>query len=197
VVDARGDAVVGARVAIDHVPTWLLVGSNREPGTGTGAGRFAVTDPRGHFSLREVPEGSVALEAYAPGVGRARSASVTVVAGRTTDGVHLAIARAGDGPDGGEPVAASGGVAVTLGETAAKTGAAEEVVLVSVVEGSEAERAGLAPGDVVLVVDGAPAQNMEEARSRLTGPVADDVLVVVRRGDRTLTLRVAREAVRR
>ncbi len=197
VVDARGDAVTGARVAIDHVPTWLLVGANREMGTGTGAGRFAITDPKGHFSLHEVPEGSVTLEAYAPGVGRARSVAVTVVSGRTTDGVHLAIARTGDAPDGGEPVGASGGVAVTLGESGGEPGAPAEVVLVSVVEGSEAELAGLAPGDVVLAVDGTPTHIMDDARSRLNGPVADDVLVVVRRGDRTLTLRVAREAVRR
>ena len=84
-------------------------------------------------------------------------------------------------------------MAVTLGET----GAPVDVVIVSVVEGSEAERAGLAPGDVVTSVDGASVASMQQARDKLAGPVADDVLVGVRRGDEELTLRVTREAVRR
>jgi S1-C subfamily serine protease len=70
-------------------------------------------------------------------------------------------------------------------------------VVASVAEGSEAERAGLAPGDVVLAVDGAPVHTMEEARAKMSGPLADDVVVQVRRGDRALALRVTREAVRR
>jgi C-terminal processing protease CtpA/Prc len=82
---------------------------------------------------------------------------------------------------------------VTLGVTSVPP----EVVLVSVVDGSEAERAGLAPGDVLLAVDGAPVQTMEDARARLNGPIANDVLVAVRRNGTTLSLRVAREAIRR
>jgi hypothetical protein len=38
---------------------------------------------------------------------------------------------------------------------------------------------------------------MKEARAKLEGPVADDVLLSVRRGGQTLTLRVTREPVRR
>jgi S1-C subfamily serine protease len=118
---------------------------------------------------------------------------VKVVSARTTVNVHITLTR-----DTGEDAtskgpAASGSVAVTLGET----GEPVDVVVVSVVPGSEAERAGLAPGDVVTAVDGAAVHTMEEARSRLSGPVADDVLVGVTRGDRPLTLRVTREAVRR
>jgi C-terminal processing protease CtpA/Prc len=84
-------------------------------------------------------------------------------------------------------------VAVTLGETGAPTA----VVVVSVVEASEAERAGIVPGDVLLEVDGARVTGMQEARAKLSGPIAADVVVAVQRGDRRLTLRVAREAVRR
>jgi S1-C subfamily serine protease len=181
------------------VPAWLPVAASGAPGgaTGDGAG-FAVTDARGHFSLHEVAEGEVVLEAYSPGVGRARSEVVTVTAGRTTDGVHLVVgprpddvAESGAGPVSGG--VASGGVAVTLGETRAPT----EVVVVSVVDGSEAEHAGLAPGDVVTAVDGAAVKTMEEARARLNGPIANDVLVAVSRGERAFALRVPREAVRR
>jgi Carboxypeptidase regulatory-like domain/PDZ domain len=188
VVDAHGAPVAGARVSTGHVPTWLLVGADRQ-----GAG-FAVTDAQGRFSLHQVAEGSVALEAYAPGVGRARSGEVAVASGRVTDGIHLVVTpNADDGPDASDPGAASGGIAVTLGETSAPP----EVVIVSVVDGSEAERAGVASGDVLLGVDGAPVQTMQDARARLSGPIANDVLLAIRRGDSALTLRVAREAVRR
>jgi protocatechuate 3,4-dioxygenase beta subunit len=185
VVDERGEPVAGARVARDQVPTWLLVGATPEG--------VAVTDAKGHFTLNDLPEGALAIEAYSPELGRARLDDVSVTAGRTTEDVRLVFAA----PDGGEPAArapsASGGVAVTLGETSAPV----EVVVVTVVEGSEAERAGVLPGDVVVAVDGNAVSTIEEARARLSGPIADDVVVAVRRGEAPLTLRVPREAVRR
>jgi hypothetical protein len=185
VVDGHDDPIAGARVARDHVPTWLIVGANPEG--------MALTDARGRFSLPELPEGTVSLEAYAPDVGHARVDGVKVVAGRTTVRVRIVLTRdAGDGPTSRGP-SARGGVAVTLGET----GEPVEVVVVSVVEGSEAERAGLVAGDVLLSIDGADVHAMEEARAKLAGAVADDVLLGVRRGENALTLRVTREAVRR
>ena len=116
---------------------------------------------------------------------------VKVVAGRTTGDVRVAIAPGNEAP--APELAASGGVAVTLGETGAPT----EVMVVSVVEQSEAERAGVVPGDVLLSVDGVRVGGMVEARAKLSGPIAEDVVVAVRRADRTLTMRVAREAIRR
>jgi uncharacterized GH25 family protein len=185
VVDPRGNPVAGARVAKDHVPTWLVVGANPEG--------IALTDSKGRFSLKELPEGVLTLEAYAPDVGRARVDGVKVVSGRTTVRLRITLARDEGTDTASHGPAASGSVAVTLGETEEPV----EVVVMSVVPGSEAERAGLAPGDVVATVDGAAVSSMEEARAKLSGPVADDVLVGVRRGDRPLTLRVTREAVRR
>jgi protocatechuate 3,4-dioxygenase beta subunit len=186
VLDADGKPIAGARVARDHVPTWLLVGSSPD--------EVAVTDARGRFVLHQLPEGSLTLEAYSPEVGRAHVDGVKVVAGRVSSGVHIVVGRSGAIGEAGAPSpAASGGVAVTLGET----GAPVEVVIVSVVEGSEAERSGLAPGDVLMTVDGEQAGSMEHARARLSGPVADDVVVTIRRGDQTRTMRVAREVVRR
>jgi protocatechuate 3,4-dioxygenase beta subunit len=184
VVDARGDPIAGARVAKDGVPTYLPVGV-------TPAG-MAVTDGKGRFRLGGLAEGVITLEAYAADVGRARRSGVKVSAGRTTDGVKLVITREGTAK---EPLA-TGGVAVTLGETAAGL-EGPEVVIVAVAEGSEAERGGLAVGDVLVEVGGAKVASIEDARARLSGPVHDDALVKVRRGDRILALRVAREAVRR
>jgi len=185
VVDEHGQPVAGARVAKDHVPTWLVVGANPEG--------IALTDAKGRFTLKELPEGMLTLEAYAPDVGRARAEGVKVVSARTTVNVRITLTRDTGEDAASKGPAASGSVAVTLGETDEPV----EVVVVSVVPGSEAERAGLTPGDVVTAVDGAAVNTMEEARAKLSGPVADDVLVGVRRGDRPLTLRVTREAVRR
>ena len=185
VVDARGDPIAGVRIARDHVPTWLALGPT-PPG-------IAVTDSSGRFTLRELPEGMLTLEAYAPDVGRAHLPGVKVVSGRTTVRVRITLVAGADDTAASSEPAASGNVAVTLGETAAPV----EVAVVSVTEGSEAERAGLLPGDVLVSVDGVAVATMAEARGKLAGPVADDVVLVVRRADQTLTLRAAREAVRR
>jgi hypothetical protein len=185
VFDAQGRGVAGARVAMDHVPTWLVTGTPARPADG-----FVVTDRSGHFRLGELPEGAIALEAYAPEAGRGRAEGVQVVSGRTASRVRIDLASTeGAGPD----TASSGSVAVTLGET----GAPVEVQIVSVVGGSEAERAGLAPGDVLVAVDGAPVASMLEARQKMSGPIADDVVLEVRRAGEARVLRVAREAVRR
>jgi S1-C subfamily serine protease len=151
----------------------------------------ASTDAKGRFVLRELPEGTVALEAYAPDRGRARVDGIRVTSGRTTSRARIAFGAAA-GHAAPEP-AAPGSVAVTLGETGDPT----EVVVVSLVEGSEAERSGLAPGDVLVAVDGTAVSTMEDARAKLSGPLAADVVLRVRRGDQTLSLRVGREAVRR
>jgi hypothetical protein len=183
--DANGNPVAGARVAKDQVPTWLVVGATPDG--------MAVTDAKGRFTLKQLPAGTVFLEAYAPDVGRAKTEGIQVVSGRTTSRVQITLAKDADADPASKGPAASGSVAVTLGETAEPV----EVVVVSVVEGSEAERAGLAPGDVVATVDGAAVHSMREARAKLSGPVADDVLVGVDRGGKAVMLRVTREAVRR
>jgi PDZ domain/Carboxypeptidase regulatory-like domain len=185
VVDAQGVPVAGARVAPDHAPTWLLVGSSPE--------QVAVTDGKGRFTLGELPEGAVTLEAYAPDLGRAVAPGVRVVSERTTRDVHMIISPgAAEGP-AADPAPTGGSVAITLGETGEPT----EIVVVSVVEGSQAERAGVAPGDVLLAVDSSRVSTMEQARAKLSGPMADDVLLTARRRERVLTLRVGRDAVRR
>lgn len=185
VVDSKGDPVPGARVAKDAVPTYV-------PAVGLAPG-MAIADPKGRFRLGELPEGSLVLEAYAPDVGRARVTGVRVLSGRTMDGVKIVLARSE--PPATEPLT-TGGVAVTLGETAAGLEAAE-VVIVAVAEGGEAERAGLHPNDLVLEVGGVRVKSITDARAKLSGPVHDDVVVKVKRGERVIVLRIPREQVRR
>ena len=184
VVDGRGDPVPFARVARDQVPTYLAVGA-------TPAG-IVVTDAHGRFRLGELPEGSLTIEAYLPDLGRASADGVRTVAGRTTDGVKLVLG-GGSGERSADP-GASGGVAVTLGES---DGEPPAVVLVAVAERSEAERAGLLAGDEVLAVDGRAVHTIAEARARLSGPLSDDVVVLIRRGEREESVGVPREPVRR
>jgi hypothetical protein len=184
VVDARGSPVAGARVGKDRVPTYLPVGSR--------SASFAVTDARGRFRLGGLEEGVVTLEAYSPDVGRGRLGSVRVRTGSATSSVTLRLS-SDEGGQASEP-ASAGGVAVTLGDLA---GEPPEVVVVAVADGSEAERAGLATGDVLLAVDGARVQSIAEARTRLSGPLGDDVVVLRRRGNVTEAIRIPRERVHR
>ena len=181
VVDGRGDPVAGARVSKDQVPVYLAA-TKAPPGV-------AITDGKGHFHLGELPDGILVLEAYGPDVGRAR-AEVRVSAGGRPADVRMIL---GASSEGGSTPHAAGSVAVTLGEVSA----AREVVIVAVADGSEAERAGVLAGDVLLRVDDVPVHGIEEARARLSGPLGDDVVLELRRAAGVRSLRVAREPVRR
>jgi hypothetical protein len=181
VVDEAGKLVSGARVAKDVVSTYLAAGA-------LPAG-VVTTTRDGHFTLGQLPAGDVTLEALAPDVGRG-SISVHLDGGRTTRDVKIVIAH---GEDDSARERAAGGVAVTLGETSEP----REVVLVAVAESSEAERAGLVPNDVVLEVDGQAVTTMKEARQHLSGPLSDEAVLKIRRGENTLVFRVPREAVRK
>jgi len=182
VLDARGQPIPLARIAKDAVPVVLATGAP-PPGV-------AETDARGRFRLTELPDGLITLEAYAAGRGHVR-ASVRTYAGRTTKDVRLTLVADAKGSD--PDTRGAGGVAITLGEMSAS----REVGIASVVEGSAAERAGLEPGDILLEVSGVEVHTIAEARARLTGPLGDDVVIKLRRGNRVESRRVGREEVRK
>jgi S1-C subfamily serine protease len=183
VVDARGDPVAGARVARGSIPAYLPAGKLPP--------EVVLTNRRGEFKLEEVPPGDVILEAYATDVGRGRSVGVHVDSGRTTDRVRISLAAA----EGDAPVEAvlGAGVAVVLDDRAGGTG----VRIASVASGSEAERAGLLPGDRLLTVDGQRVTSAKEARARLSGPAAEDMVIELLRGQERQKLRLVRERVQR
>jgi len=96
------------------------------------------------------------------------------------------------------PVAASsdtdlapGGVAVTLGEAEGR------VFVAAVAPGSEAERAGILEGDEIASVDGAPVTTIAAARSRLSGPLGADVIVIIHRKGSERSIRVVREPTKK
>lgn len=200
VVDEEDEPIVGARVARDAVPSYLPLGV-LPPG-------IAVTDRNGYFVLRGLPEGNVTLEAYTADRGRAIAEEVPVRADRTTSGVKIVLP-APDEEQAKEP-RGSGSVAITLGER--EEGGRKAIVIVMVAPGSEAEIAGLEPGDRVLEVNLLRARSIEGVRRALTGPLTEDVLVSVLRAPEaptrgvkveiaptpeTLLFRVRRERVRR
>ncbi|MCC6902382.1 MAG: carboxypeptidase regulatory-like domain-containing protein [Polyangiaceae bacterium] len=183
VLDAAGKPVRGARVAAGVVPAYLPAG--------TLPSGMATSDAKGRFKLSGVAPGKVDVEAYAPDIGRGIAANVVVQSGRDVTGVTLRLTHAA----GDDDPTVSGSVAITLGERG--SGDELDVVIVHVADASEAERAGLAVGDVVLAVDGHDVVDMRDARARLSGPVKTDVVVEVDRGGGSVKLRVSREQVRR
>jgi len=182
VLDERGDPVAGARVAIGRAPSYLPAGALPRG--------VAVTDSNGAFSLQGLPSGGTTIDVFSPDRGRG-SARVEVHSNRTQSGVRITLKPSGSEQDPFAP----GGVAITLGERG--SGDSLEVVVVSVAENSEAERAGLLPGDVITAVSDARPASMHDARSRLSGALHSDVVVQVARNGQAQRFVVLREAVRK
>jgi hypothetical protein len=182
VVDAHGSPVAGARVAEGIVPAYLPAGP-------LPSGMTAV-DSQGRFRLSGLEPGQHDLEAYAAGVGRGRI-EVEATAGRPTEGVRIVL-----GAEPGESLPSAGAtVAVTLGDRGGSGG--RTVVVVQVAEGSDAQRSGVQVGDELAAIDGVAPRSLEDARARLSGHARTDVLVELKRGEGSITLRLLREAVRR
>jgi protocatechuate 3,4-dioxygenase beta subunit len=179
VVDSSGTPVAGARVGLGVVDTVVPVAV-------LSASASVLTRADGTFLLEHAPPGKVAVEAYSAATGRGR-VTVVVDAGRTTSDVTIRLQPSAEA----EPTA-TGGVAITLGAPQSGGGA----VVVQVAPGSEAEHAGLVRGDVIELIDRAPASSVGDARQKLAGPEGSDVVIAVRRETGKVTLRVRRERVR-
>ncbi|HEY6557239.1 MAG TPA: carboxypeptidase regulatory-like domain-containing protein [Polyangiaceae bacterium] len=182
VVDPEGRPVAGARVAVGVAPAYLPVGA-------LPAG-VAISDANGAFTLRGTRAGNLEIEAYSADFGRG-SVTVQAESGRATKDVEIRL----PGERAADDSAAAGGVALTLGERGDEPSV--EVVIVQVSPGSEAERAGVTPGDVLVSIDGHAVRDMKEARTRLGGPVSSDVVLSIQRGGQLVKRRVSRESVRR
>ena len=69
------------------------------------------------------------------------------------------------------------------------------LVVVSPIDGSPAFRAGVEPGDVIKKIDGAETDGLEwdDAVARIQGPAGSEVVLVLQRRDKELTIRIKRE----
>ncbi|MEN9579565.1 MAG: hypothetical protein RJA70_2574 [Pseudomonadota bacterium] len=179
VVDADERAVAGARVGLEFLPAFLPRGRLPEGTVQTG--------PDGSFRLHGVAPGKHRLQVFAASKGRGVH-SFEVEGGDELEDVRVQL----DGTaDGDELDVTGGGVAVTLGERDSREGT--RVVVVQIAEGSEAERAGLKRGDLLVTIDGARPDNMRDARARLNGQPGVDLVLEITRGGRQLSFRVRRE----
>jgi carboxyl-terminal processing protease len=69
------------------------------------------------------------------------------------------------------------------------------LVIVSPMDGTPAARAGVEPGDIIRKIDGADADDLEfeDAVARIQGPAGSEVVLVLERRGRELTVRIRRE----
>lgn len=75
---------------------------------------------------------------------------------------------------------------------------ARRILIVSVLPGMPADKAGVLAGDIILAIDGESTVNMasEEAQQRLRGPVGSKVVLKIQRGKKQLTVEVGRDTIR-
>jgi C-terminal processing protease CtpA/Prc len=150
-----------------------------------------VSDQDGHFLLSGVHPGTATITAFSSVAGRGNVRAVEVNSGRTARGVRIQLVPQGADPDAS---LAPGNVAIGLGERGNAPNL--EVVVVSVAESSEAERAGVEAGDVIGALDGVRPTSMIDARARLSGQPGSDIVLELSRASVVLRLRVLREAIR-
>lgn len=183
VFDAEGNPVRGARVSAGIAQSYLPAGALPTD--------VAVTDDDGRFTLTHVAPGRRTLEAFSVISGRGSVSGVEVTSGRVTDRVRIEL----DPPNDEAAALGEGNVAITLGE--GRVDGRLAIVVVAVAAGSEAERAGVAAGDVLENIDGVAPGSLKSARRKLSGRQGSDVLLELIRGGERVVLRVTREAVRR
>ena len=185
VVDEEGEPIVGARVAVGRVPTYLPLGP-LPPG-------IAATDRDGVFRLANAPEGVQPVEVYKVGFGRG-VAEVDVRARDETREITIELV---EDPDVDVTrIDSRGSLGVTLGEEV--VGGARTVIFEHVPLGGEAQRTGILAGDRYLALDGVPIRSLEQARRLLNGPLGQDVVITLGRDpDLRWRVRVSREKLRR
>jgi membrane-associated protease RseP (regulator of RpoE activity) len=152
------------------------------------------TDAKGRFALSNLPPGKTELEAYKVGYGREAALDVAIRVGETTANVRIELRQDLDVEV--TKINARGSLAVTLSET---VHAKRRVVIFEHVPlGGEAQRAGILAGDRFISFNGTPIRSIEHARRWLNGPLSEDFVVELERGEELRwRVRVRRERVRR
>jgi len=167
VVDALGHVVARARVRAGE--------------------RATRTDAQGRFALDGLPAGHLDLVASHPAAGTSDPEDVRILTGRETPGVVLHLPRRFDADSAAALEGRRRGVAIEVGW---EHGAP---VVERVIAESQAERAGLQPGDVLIAIDGAVPDSADEARRLLRGAPSLGAIIEMQRGEREATLFVPRE----
>ncbi|MBK8169070.1 MAG: carboxypeptidase regulatory-like domain-containing protein [Sandaracinaceae bacterium] len=173
VVDRYGELVSGADVVVGEPLDWS---------------RAVRTDPHGHFIVPGVPAGDAILYARHPAAGTTESATrVRVFAAEESPGTVLRLPERFDPSRAVVEDAPRASIAAVLRDTP------DGVTVRSVRRGSRAEAAGLRAGDTITSVDEVDVQRSRDATTRLRGTEGEDVVVDVKRGERSVRLVIARE----
>lgn len=166
-VDPRGVGVPGAAVRLDT--GWF--------------GDAAVTDAKGRFELRNVARGRRSLNVSHPDFDTRILSGISVFPEQTADvRVELTPRR------GKRPGLRLSGVGVVLSNRAGK------LTVVKLIEGSPAEVAGLAAGDVILEIDGR-SMGFQQAVEAIRGLIGTPVRLRLQRGDKVFDTDVIRDEV--
>jgi len=194
---AQGTALISPAPGAVEVVEVLIVGlarvrgrvvdaNSREPLSGVSvffegavpSSRMAITGADGQFSLESVEPGEYTLVTAGGMYRESASRPVTLAEGQALD--------VGELPVRLRPL--------TPGTLGAELLPLEDgqVVIVDVMPGSPAEKAGLLEGDVLVSVDGAPVTGTKEAMLRLNGAPSTSVVLTVRREGTEQSISVVR-----
>ncbi len=203
-VVAGAEAIADARLeAGGRLTGSVLDGSTRAPiagallavegSLGGAASTFpalaeATTGPDGRFVLTGLPR-RFSVAVAAAGHHARILGGVEVPAGGEAGPVEVLL---GPLAPGEEPRVELAGIGIGIG-------ARDDAVAVTAVrEGGGASEAGLAPGDLILRVDGRPVEELGfgGAVDAIRGPEGTSVVLTVRRGDATFDVRVPRRLFR-
>jgi len=160
----------------DHAPIGdATVTANPGDAGGRLSDPHAITDGNGMFTLAELPGWPLTLKIRAPGFHDKIDAMVVP---DRSPGAPITIELTPVGPDE-QPLTERTGIGIQV------SGADDGLRVFGVVPGGGAADAGIAPGDTVIAIDGAPVAplGMEAAFARILGPVNTTVtLTLVRDG---------------
>jgi len=151
------------------------------------AGLQGRSDAKGAYVIVQVPPGTHELVATHPERGTGKVTGVKVRAGLATVSVVVDLTAGTQAPK-----ALQAGVPITLGEKG------DSIVIASVTSRSSAERAGLAPGDELLAVDGQDVDGLalSDVATMLLGPSGTAVVLELERNGKTLKRSVTREILK-
>ena len=148
------------------------------------AGQEGRTDAKGAFVIVEVPPGKHELTASHPERGAGKLVDVKVRAGLATVSLVVDLT-----PGTQAPKSLQAGVPITLREKG------NRILIATVTPRSSAERAGLAPGDVLVAVAGRDLDGLglADIQNLLLGPSGTAVVLEIERNGKTLKRSLKRE----
>ena len=179
---STGHPIAGAQIALD--------GSLGDERSAVPLLASSASDDRGSFELRGVGAGRFSLSVSAEGHHHRLSTGLTLRPGGELGPLRIELAPTAAGEEPRLELYGIGAVLRVQGDA---------VIVADVIAGGGAAKAGLAPGDRVLSVDGVPVTTLgfQGTIEHIRGPEGTAVRLEIRRGETTSSLVAERARVRR